>query len=70
MHDLITFSYSVIFYASLYSSYVSCSSSYSGVLDFLIDLGRYVLAIGARVCAQMALVPDTFAFGEWLEVAT
>ena len=28
MLDFITFSYSVIFYASLYSSCVSCSSSY------------------------------------------
>jgi len=45
MHDFIAFSYSFVFYASLYSSCESCSSSYSVALDFLIDLGCCVLQV-------------------------
>ena len=53
--------HSFIFYYSLYSSCELYSSNYSGVLDFLIDLGRNVLAIGAWVRAQTTLVLATFA---------
>ena len=38
MHGLTTFSSGLIFSTSLYSSCVSCSSSYSSVFGFFIDL--------------------------------
>ena len=68
MHELTNFSYGLIFSASLYSSCVSCLSSYSSVLvfDFSIDLGRCVLAIGEQVRAPTAPFPVPLAFGKSL----
>jgi len=62
VHDFVIFSYSFIFYASFYSSCVSCSSSYGGVRDFLIDLGHYVLAIGERSVHEQRLFRIDYFF--------